>query len=305
MVVYLALAGYTFLAHFTGRHRRCKKLALLLAAASLPAFLALGAPADPAIRPLQSTLQATTLITLILSPLAGLAVLMQKMADEQPHQYTEDIISDGVKNEAPPRNVSTAPRFNNHAAAETVEEEKKIQRRLEKTVPSHASLLPPHFNEKVAGCVSPLTAEQQESSGHKTSREDSLHRIRSQQVAIQAKERRIPRELRVKNLINSGVYDLYLSKLLIKILRNDPRFKDHLDFIRWSDVKILYRIGDKGKKIRLTRRTMMRLTGLRFIEERDGRLFLTERGKKVKMAALKAAIELRKRLLRRKSHDAQ
>lgn len=289
MAGYVTLAAYTFMAHFAGRHRRCRGLAFLLAAASPLAFFALSSPADPAIRALQSPLQAATFITLILSPLGGLVVLLQKMADEQPQQYIE-----GDEKEELPLDVSMAQQVHRHAiAAGTLAENVVIQPRIQSTAPGYVMLPSTNSVEGTSKHLNQSPAKQKEQTGRRASREDLT---RAQQAAKPVKEKRIPQELTVKNLINSGVYDLRLAKQLIKILRNNPRLKDHLEFIRWSDVKTLYGIGDKGKKIKLTRRAMKRLIGLRLIEERDGRLFLTERGKKIKMAAVEAAIALRERL---------
>jgi hypothetical protein len=111
---------------------------------------------------------------------------------------------------------------------------------------------------------------------------------------------RIPKHLKVKNIVNNGKHLPTLTQLTIKNLRKNG---DHLTYIRPQDLQLIYRLNKKGKKINLTQRTKRRLVdGLGLVEEGDGGLYLTERGRKVKEAVVEAALELREKILRRRIH---
>ncbi|GBC71644.1 hypothetical protein HRbin02_01429 [Candidatus Calditenuaceae archaeon HR02] len=315
MAAYVFLVAYTILTHFAGRHRRCKALALLLAVASPFAYLATSYPADPVVVTLQSTLQTATVLTLILAPLTALAALLQKMADGQLERYvTEDIVPlNENNNELKQWNDSILQRCYSHAApTQPPIEGYTNQSSLEENPLGLALQSLPHTPEGAATYIAKTSSMFRKSgpTGYKDTREDvAAYRAQAQQDAkpaanrgIPAANRGIPEGLRVKNLINSGIYDLELSKQIIEILHSDQKLRDHLDFIRWSDVRILYRIRDKGVKLELTPRTHRRLKGLKMIEERDGKIFLTPRGKKVKLAAIEATLRLREQLLGQRHH---
>lgn len=331
LIFYVIFTIYAFVSHFIGKHQRCGRNAVLIAAMLVPSFFAAGLlhppHLTPIIQPIQTVYLLTVIISALLLPFTILyakntkeykALVNHEMGYDQPKQLSESIQATQLtvswkRNQVPASedrygSDMTFPRqdggeIRKSPWSELPESPTRLSSKqtLSTESPMRATSFPATpISAPLHVRVSGIGTNFQPANNPSLKQFRTSHLTTTQESPTDVNSSEMPK---VSKIIKNRYYSMEISRLVSRIMHKGFRYRgktyqQNRFFLRVQDIDVVWRINEQGRVPPLTKRQLSRLKKLGILKtklkrkSRVSRPVPTEKCWAVKHAITLAALEI-------------